>query len=107
MMNLIVYSQNSIQNDDTVTITRKQQRTCIECLINTKIKDSIIIQKDSIIVTQGDFIIESNSKILELDSMLYKSKEETETQRKRKKRAYFIGGGIAVLVETIIFFLVK
>lgn len=86
---------------DCVEITREEQRTCIKCLINEPIKDSIIISKDSIIVIQREFIESSEVYIETLDSRLAESIKDFEKMKKKRKRA-FVFGGISTIFAIII-----
>ena len=98
MNNLIVFSQPCF---DCVEITRDQQRTCIKCLINEPIKDSIIVSKDSIIVLQRSFIEYSDVLIDDLDSRLAETQKDLEKMKKKRKRA-FVFGGISTIFAVII-----
>ena len=86
---------------ECVEITREQQKTCIKCLINEPIKDSIIISKDSIIVLQREFIENTDGYIERLDSALAESRKDLEKMKKKRKRA-FAFGGISTIFAVII-----
>lgn len=96
MMSLTLNGQTS---SDSVTITRNQQKQCLKWYYDNQFKDSIIIYKDSIIIRQTDFIELSSERIERLDSSLTESKHNLERMKKKRNRAFIIGG-----VSTIVSF---
>ena len=75
--------------------------------MNEPYKDSIIIVKDTLIVTQQRFIDLSDVFIKDLDYQLVKYKKDLVRMKKKRKNAYFIGGGTTLGAFLLTFFLFR
>ena len=91
----------TIHNRDCVHYSIKQDLNSIKCFENQALKDSILIEKDNFILKQSDFIKSTDIKVLELDKLLLKTESALFKMKKKRKRAYFIGGGIGILATIL------
>jgi len=87
---------------DSVVITRDQQRNCLKCLMNSSIKDSIIISNINHIADLDAFIDDADRTIIDINSEFKKSISDLESMKKKRKRAFLWGGLGATIIETLI-----
>jgi len=100
--NWIAHSQSSrTADDDSVTISRNAQRTCVKCLQNAPLKDSIIVEqqhrielKDSTIQIQNNLIEKADVAVHDLDGKLSDCNVEIVDLERKRKRGIKIAGGI-------------
>lgn len=89
-----VYAQSSIQDstalcsDSLIHYTDKQDKNCLECLINASRKDSMIVL--------NNILLEEQSSELQL------LRNNVQTLKRRKKNAFYIGAGVGIFVTTVI-----
>lgn len=99
MNSWIAHSQHSHGvNSDSVTVHREQIRTCVKCLQNAPLKDSIISAqnqrieiKDSIITVQQETLNKANETVLDLDAKLSDCKKRTVDLERKKKNGWKFG----------------
>ena len=104
-MNLIAHGQPSTSTD-SVTISRDQQRKCIVWYKENALKDSIIFNDKRHISVLKMYIDESNETISKLNSKWQETSDSLDKMKKKRKRAFFIGGGIVAILETAILLVV-
>jgi len=92
---------NGQTSTDSVTITRKAQRSCIKWYYDSKFKDSVIVYKDSIILTQSQFIELSDQRIHRMNDEINEAREESVKDRKRLKRTRIIAWGAGILAGVL------
>lgn len=100
LINLIVHSQHSQTAVDSVVISRNAQRLCVECLMNSSLKDSIIVEqqrrielKDSTIQIQTTMIEKAEKTVDSLDGKLADCNQSiVDLERKRKRGIKWAAG---------------
>lgn len=103
-MSLTAFGQAS--SSDSVLISRDQQRKCIVLYHENVLKDSIIHSKDSIISIQDTFIELSDELLEEMNQDLSESRQDLNKMKKKRNRA-FIVGGFSVILSTFLTFILS
>lgn len=90
-----------------IVYTEKQDVRCLQCLINEPLKDSIIkaqIEAQNVLRLYVDTMA---MELAKCEGEKVAISGQLDRMRKRKNKAYFIGGSVAVILETILILLVK
>ena len=88
--NSIAFGQTSL--NDSITISRAQQRQCIVWYKEGIYKDSIIYSKDSVITIQRGFIQYTDTTINDLNTMVVNANKRLLKMKKKRRNAFIIGG---------------
>jgi hypothetical protein len=110
MNNWNVHSQNlRPAKSDSITVHRDQIRTCVKCLQNAPILDSIIVEqqhriviKDSIIQVQATGIANAESTIVNLDLKLTDCKIDLIDMNRKMNRRVKISAGIGSAIGVFV-----
>jgi len=103
-INSIAFGQTS--SNDSITISRTQQRQCIVWYKEGIYKDSIIESKDSVITIQRDFIQYTDTTINKLNGMVVNANKRLQKMKKKRRNAFIIGG-VTTLGAFIFGFFIK